>query len=369
LSTETPATIAAFSPDSQLVATGAAAAIESLKLWDVATGAPRPSVKGHGGWPTGLAFSTDARTLATTSSDGAVTLWDATTGVQRLPAPGPRDWYGSVRFSPDGETMALAFGPKVDLVDSASAKRRARLADHRDIITGLDFAPDSQTLATGSREATIKFWDIASGQLQTTARPGDRVWNVRYLPDGKTLVSMSFAHLQFWDPASGLVRTSWPAPRKDNFAHVILSADCKLLVATMDNSNLVRLWDVETAKERPPIAPFPGHSYSPMLTADGKLLAIRLPYRHLQPGRSQLPGRVRRRRPAACLGYRHRADAHATGRTRHRRHCAGLLAGWPAGGLGEPGWASHRLGPRRAQAPSARLAAARSGPADRLYPR
>jgi WD40 repeat protein len=262
LSTETPATTAAFSPDSQLVATGVVAATESLRLWDVSTGASRPALKGQSGWVTGLAFSADGRALAATTSDGAVTLWDTATSIQRLPAP-------------DGNTLALSFGSTVDLIEPTSGKRRARLGDHRDIVTALDFAPDSQTLATSSREGTIKFWDMASGQLQTTARSDEPVWSVRYLPDGKTVVSSGFSHLQFWDTASGLVRTSWPAPRKERFAQVIMSADCSLLLATTDTSNQVRFWDVETGKERPSVGPFPGRSHWPMLSPDGKLLAVR----------------------------------------------------------------------------------------------
>ena len=52
------------------------------------------------------------------------------------------------------------------------------------------FSPDGTTLASGSTDSTIKFWDVASGKERATFR-GHRhhVIAVAYSPDGKTLAS------------------------------------------------------------------------------------------------------------------------------------------------------------------------------------
>lgn len=47
-----------------------------IRLWDVATGDLRKTLKGHTGGVTGVSFSSDGQTLVSGSADGTVLLWD-----------------------------------------------------------------------------------------------------------------------------------------------------------------------------------------------------------------------------------------------------------------------------------------------------
>ncbi len=110
----------AFSADSQTLATGTAsqagiegaperASVDCLKLWDVATGQERASLKGHLGDIRGLSFAPDGKTLASGSGDGTVKLWNLASGRPRLTIQEDPRWVisiSSVAFSPDGQTLA-----------------------------------------------------------------------------------------------------------------------------------------------------------------------------------------------------------------------------------------------------------------------
>jgi WD40 repeat protein len=54
---------------------------ETIKLWDMVTGAYTATLKGHGSLVHVVAFSHDSKTLASGSSDQTIKLWDAPTGA------------------------------------------------------------------------------------------------------------------------------------------------------------------------------------------------------------------------------------------------------------------------------------------------
>ena len=125
-----------FSPDRKLLAT--AEQNETVRLWDIASGALRVTLKGHAQTVVSVAFTADGKTLATGGADSKVKLWNIATEqeVVTLELPGG---CRSVRFSPDGRTLAVGFllepeqrirlweVPSFQEIDAAEAKKEAEI--------------------------------------------------------------------------------------------------------------------------------------------------------------------------------------------------------------------------------------------------
>jgi RNA polymerase sigma factor (sigma-70 family) len=196
--------------------------VETAVVWDAATGKVRWRLEGHTGGIACAEFAPDRRTLAVATSRGEIHLWDVTTGKHlhqwkaagiiawafapsgRLLATGGRDcavylWetatgrlvrrlgkplpdYGfrdgvpvegtsSIAFSPDGKQVAAALVPQnaIHLWDAGSGKELRQfhghpLGWHQGWVFALVFSPDGKTLFSGSKERTIRIWEVATGK-------------------------------------------------------------------------------------------------------------------------------------------------------------------------------------------------------------
>ena len=68
---------------------------------------------------------------------------------------------------------------------------RSRLLGHdSEGVAALSYSPDGRILASGGHDATIRLWDVATGQERTVLRGHvGYVHAVAYSPDGRNLAS------------------------------------------------------------------------------------------------------------------------------------------------------------------------------------
>jgi len=74
----------------------------TAKLWDVQTGACALTLEGHTDWLRSAAFSPDSQLVATASKDATARLWSVESGRCVLSLEGHGGWVRSVAFTPCG---------------------------------------------------------------------------------------------------------------------------------------------------------------------------------------------------------------------------------------------------------------------------
>jgi WD40 repeat protein len=256
------ATKVAFSPDGKRLAS--ASEDRSIKLWDSDTGREVVALLGHVDPVHALAFHPLARALASGSVDGEVKLWDLA-GIEPLRLPAPTVCISGLRFrrdgrrlaivatddvirgpgsartvrkvwdlttgtlldlpslrndsegdatgaflagstgpyavSPDGRMRASQKGAEVEVVETASNRRRMTLKGHARPVNTVCFSPDGTQIATGSEDRTVKLWDAMTGRELFTIRgyPGGIIC-LAYSADGHRLAAGGIgAEVRIWD--------------------------------------------------------------------------------------------------------------------------------------------------------------------------
>jgi WD40 repeat protein len=142
------------------------ATVARPRLWDLETGAEHATKIVSAVRLNCVALSPDGKTLATGGVKGTLVLWDVASGKPRHTLKGHKDVVLQVCFSADGRTLASAGNQdKTALVwDVATGQSRGVFQGHNQAVVCVALSADGSVLATGSGDATVKVWDVPGGK-------------------------------------------------------------------------------------------------------------------------------------------------------------------------------------------------------------
>lgn len=235
-----------FNADAKMAASGG----DSLSLWNVPDG-ELITANHVASWITAIAFDSQGKHLATGHDDGTVSLWDLR-NLQLL-------WHcteigvsvSALAFSPEGKRLAVGDeGKKITLVDVGSGQVFGTLrghAGHKDRISDLAWHPDGKTLVSAGWDTTARVWDVDRQDIVILLNAHDvQVFRIAFSPDGGLLACAdSGPTIRVWDFDTKSTRHVLQLGRT-TFTDIAFSHDGQTLASVA--GRVIHLWQPQTGK-------------------------------------------------------------------------------------------------------------------------
>lgn len=194
----------------------------TLKLWDFQTYECVKTMRGHDHNVSSVAFMPSGDFVLSSSRDKTIKMWEIATGYCVKTFTGHREWVRMVRVNQDGSLIASCSNDQTVRVWVVASKEcKAELREHDHVVECIAWAPESANpaineavgtdnkkgnrsgpfLISGSRDKTLKVWDVSVGLCLFTLVGHDNwVRGVVFHPGGKYIVSASDDKtLRVWD--------------------------------------------------------------------------------------------------------------------------------------------------------------------------
>jgi WD40 repeat protein len=249
----------AFSPDARLMAT--AAADGALRLWNARTGQLLQTLRGHVQGVTTLAFRPDGHSIATGSLDGTCKFWDPEVRPEFVTV---RPFYHDVAalaFSPDSREIRAAATAQRDgageavtlkVLDAATGSERSALplvAGFRDRAA---FSHDGRLLACMEESRVHVFAALTGAEIWAKELHDVQIHQVLFRPDDQILFAVGVKKptstdstlecLRAWDAHSGRDLTEIWGTRRCRLTRAAISPEGRFLAVSADAQ--ITLWDL-----------------------------------------------------------------------------------------------------------------------------
>ena len=233
----------AFSPDGKFLAlTGWS---RGIRLWSIDE---QKSVNIFGSTSYApIAFSPDGQWIA--SREYRVKLWNIRTPntIFEGPSLSHTGWMDQFIFSPDSKFLAAVgdINGNLTIWDVESLQTVKTIRSDTQQINAIAFSPDAENplLALADDDKKIELYTLPDWHLHSTIS-ASYIYDLAFMPDGKTLVSTGINEVEFWSIADG-IRIAASKKHKGWSKSVALSTGGTKL-ASGDNEGVLRVWNTSS---------------------------------------------------------------------------------------------------------------------------
>ncbi|KAG1673903.1 Lissencephaly-1 [Nymphon striatum] len=194
----------------------------NIKLWDFQSYECSKTMHGHDHNVSSVTFMPSGDYILSSSRDKTIKMWEVATGYCVKTFSGHREWVRMVRVNHDGSLIASCSNDQtVRVWVVATRECKTELREHEHVVECIEWAGESANgaineaagadnkkgarsgpfLISGSRDKTLKIWDISVGVCLFTLIGHDNwVRGVKMHPGGKFIISASDDKtLRVWD--------------------------------------------------------------------------------------------------------------------------------------------------------------------------
>lgn len=172
--------------------------------------------------------------------------------------------------------LCVTSGHDIHVKDATTGEVLCVFTGHTNTVLSVAFSPDGWYLVSGSRDKTVRIWNVTTGEpLQTLeGHAMTAIRSVAYSPDGQQIVSGSWDNaVRVWDAVSGQILKTLNGHTRV-VCSVVYSPDNQH-IASGSKDGTIRIWDVANGLPLHVLTAQPGliHIRSVAYSPDGRYLA------------------------------------------------------------------------------------------------
>ena len=216
------------------------------------------TLKGHNGWVTAIATTTeDSSMILSASRDKSVLVWTLDSdgesyGYPRRALKGHSHFVSDVVISSDGQfALSGSWDGTLRLWEIATGRTTRRFIGHGKDVLSVAFSVENRQIVSGSRDKTVKLWNTLGECKYTIHEDGHSEWVscVRFSPNNSSPVIVSCGWdklVKVWNLTNCKLRTNLVG--HTGYLNTVTVSPDGSLCASGGKDGTAMLWDLNEGK-------------------------------------------------------------------------------------------------------------------------